>query len=253
MTSTPLNQSRSEGHSIQRPATVIFDFGWTLAEPAGSSYSNWAKTVRAALTRLLGNLRSVAANDYASDYELAVLTEIEDALTSEQPLEIDGLWSRISRKNGPYSTNARSCSIEDFGLELTTGDWRLYREAIPVLDILSRGRTAMGLVSDISSPTMHWAALAGRLGLDHYIQAMAFSEELGAVKPDPRGILSVIDQLQTDPAHAFYVGDTPAKDVDSAVAAGVTPVWLRRRPEARLGRHQPAHTIHTLRDLLTIL
>ena len=100
---------------------------------------------------------------------------------------------------------------------------------------------------------MHWAALAGRLGLDHYIQAMAFSEELGAVKPDPRGILSVIDQLQTDPAHAFYVGDTPAKDVDSAVAAGVIAIWLRRRPEAQLGRHQPAHTIHTLRDLLTIL
>ncbi|MCY3937992.1 MAG: HAD family hydrolase [Chloroflexi bacterium] len=231
----------------------MFDFGWTLAEPAGSSYSAWAETVRAALARLRGNLDNVAARGRATDYELAVLIEVEAALTSEKPLEIDGLWSKISRENGPYSANARSRPIEDFGLELTTGDWRLYREAFPVLDLLSRRRTAMGLVSDISSPTMHWAALAGRLGLDHYIPAMAFSEELGAIKPDPRGILSVVEQLQADPANTLYVGDTPAKDVDSAVAASVIPIWLRRRPEAQPGRHQPAYTINSLRDLLTIL
>ena len=236
-----------------RPATVIFDFGWTLAEPFGSSYSAWAETVRAALARLRGNLHILAARGRATNYELAVLTEVEAALTSEKPLEIDGLWSKISRENGPYSANVRSRPIEDFGLELTTGDWRLYREAIPVLDLLSRRRTAMGLVSDISSPTMHWATLAERLGLDHYIQAMAFSEELGTVKPDPRGILSVVEQLQAAPSNTLYVGDTPAKDVDSAVAAGVIPVWLRRRPEAQPGRYPPTHTIHTLRDLLTIL
>ena len=199
------------------------------------------------------NLRAVTARDKATDYELAVLTEVEAALTSEKPLEIDGLWSRISRDNGPYSANARCRPIDEFGLELTTGDWRLYREAIPVLDLLSRRRTAMGLVSDISSPTVHWTALAERLGLDHYIQAMAFSEELGAVKPDTQGILSVVDKLKSDPDDTFYVGDTPAKDVDSAVAAGVIPIWLRRRPEAQLGRHQPAYTINTLRDLLNIL
>ena len=238
---------------MKRPPTVIFDFGWTLAEPAGSSYSAWADTVRAALTRLRANLRATAARGAVTDYELAVLTEVEAALDGGGPLEIDGLWSKISRDNGPYSANPRSRPVEDFGLELTTGDWRLYRETIPVLDIMSRRRTAMGLVSDISSPTIHWASLAERLGLDHYIQAMAFSEELGAVKPDPRGILSVIDALQADPANTVYVGDSPAKDVDSAVAAGVIPIWLRRRPEAQLGRCQPARIIHALRDLLAIL
>ena len=233
--------------------TVIFDFGWTLAEYAGSSYSAWAETVRGALVRLLGNLRTVAARGGATDYELAVLTEVEAALGGGGPIEIDGLWARISRDNGPYSANAKSRAIEEFGLELTTGDWRLYRETVPVLDILSRRRTEMGLVSDVAGPTSHWALLTERLGLDHYIKAMAFSEELGAVKPDPLGILSVIEDLQADPADTVYVGDTPGKDVDSAVAAGVTPIWLRRRPEAELGRHQPAHTINTLRDLLPLL
>ena len=33
-------------------------------------------------------------------------------------------------------------------------------------------------------------------------------------------------------------------------AAGVKPIWLRRRPEAELGRHKPAHTIDTLSQLL---
>ena len=233
--------------------TVIFDFGWTLAEYAGRGYSAWAETVRAALTRLLADLRTVVARGNATDYELAVLTEVEAALDDGGPLEIDGLWARISRDNGPYSANARSRAIEQFGLALTGGDWRLYRETVPVLDILSRRRTPMGLVSDVAGPSIHWASLAGRLGLDHYIQAMAFSEELGAVKPDPRGILSVLDNLRADPADTVYVGDTPGKDVDSAVAAGVTPIWLRRRPEAELGHHKPAHTINTLRDLLPLL
>ena len=230
--------------------TVIFDFGWTLAEYAVSSYSAWSETVRGALTRLCGDLRAVAGQRRATDYELAVLTEVEAALIDGGPMEIDGLWARISRDNGPYSANARSPAIETFGLALTSGDWRLYRETVPVLDLLSRRRTAMGLVSDVAGPAIHWASLTERLGLDHYIKAMAFSEELGAIKPDPRGILSVIDDLQADPADAVYVGDTPGKDVDSAVAAGVKPIWLRRRPEAELGRHKPAHTIDTLSQLL---
>ncbi len=233
--------------------TVIFDFGWTLAEYAGRGYSAWSETVRAALVRLLGNLRTVAARGGATDYELAVLTEVEAALGGDGPLKIDGLWARISRDNGPYSANAKSRAIEEFGLALTSGDWRLYRETVPILDILSRRRTPMGLVSDVAGPTVHWASLTERLGLDHYIKAMAFSEELGAIKPDPRGILSVIDDLQADPAGTVYVGDTPGKDVDSAVAAGVKPIWLRRRPEAQLGRHKPAYTIDTLSDLLRLV
>ena len=233
--------------------TVIFDFGWTLAEHAGSNYSAWAETVRAALTRLCGNLARVAGRGDATGYELAVLTEVEAALDGGGPIEIDGLWARISRDNGPYSANAKSRAIEEFGLALTGGDWRLYRETVPILDILSRRRTAMGLVSDVAGPTVHWARLTERLGLDHYIKAMAFSEALGAIKPDPRGILSVIDDLQADPASTVYVGDTPGKDVDSAVAAGVKPIWLRRRPEAQLGRHKPAYTIDTLSGLLSLV
>jgi FMN phosphatase YigB (HAD superfamily) len=232
--------------------TVIFDFGWTLAEYAGGGWSAWAETVGGALTGLQDDLASAAKSGQATEYERAVLTEIEEARAGGEPIEIDGLWASISRDQGPYSANAKSGAIEKFGTALTS-DWRLYPETVPVLDILSRRRVAMGLVSDVAGPAVHWASLAERLGLNHYIRAMAFSEELCAIKPDPRGILTVLNDLKTDPEDAIYVGDTPGKDVDSAVAAGVKAIWLKRRPEARLGRHQPAHTVDSLRDIISIV
>ncbi len=231
---------------------VIFDFGWTLAEYVGGGWSAWAEVVGGALARLQENLASTAESGRATDYERVVLAEVEKARAGGEPIEIDGLWARISRDHGPYSANARSKAIESFGTGLTD-DWRLYSEVIPVLDMLSRRRVDMGLVSDIAGPTIHWASLAERLGLDHYIRSMAFSEELGVTKPDPRGILRVLNDLNADPADAIYVGDTPSKDVDAAVAAGVKAVWLKRRPEARLGKGQPAHTVDSLRDLIRMV
>ncbi len=232
--------------------TVIFDFGWTLAEYAGGGWSAWSETVGGALARLQEDLAVAAGSGKATEYERAVLAEIEEARASGEPIEIDGIWACISRDHGPYSANSRSKAIDRFGTALTD-DWRLYAETVPVLDILSRRRVVMGLVSDVAGPTVHWASLAERLGINHYIRAMAFSEELGAIKPDPRGILSVLNHLNADPEDAVYVGDTPSKDIDAAVAAGVKAIWLRRRPEAQMGSNRPAHTVDSLRGLLSLV
>ena len=231
---------------------MIFDFGWTLADQPGVGWDGWVKTVERALAVLGSDLGGSAAAGTATDYERAVLAAVETALAGDSPPEIDELWAEISRSHGPYAANARSESIDTFGSTLSTG-WRLYGEAIPVLDLMSRRRIKMGLLSDVASPSIHWESLAERLGLTHYIKAMAFSEGLGATKPDPAGIRAVIEKLGSNPRECIYIGDTPHKDVDAAVEAGVTAVWLKRRPEAQLGRYKPDHTVDSLRELLRIL
>ena len=235
-----------------RSVIVIFDFGWTLAEYGGGGWVAWVQTVEAGLVRLREDLGKVVQSGSSTEYERFVLSTIEDAQAGGQPTEIDGLWARISAAQGSYSEHPKSVPIEKFGRSLTS-DWRLYRETIPVLDMLSRSRVAMGLVSDVASPAVHWASLAEQLGLTHYIKAMAFSEELCATKPDPCGILTVLESLNSDPQDAIYVGDTPSKDVDAAVAAGVKAVWIKHRPGVELGSSQPDHTIDSLRELFSVL
>lgn len=232
--------------------TVIFDFGWTLAEYPGDGWDGWVQTVERALAVLASDLGAGAAARTATDYECAVLSAVETAIAGNSPPEIDELWAEISRSHGPYAANPRSDSIDTFGSTLASR-WRLYGESIPVLDLLSRRRIKMGLLSDVASPSSHWESLAERLGLAHYIKAMAFSEGLGATKPDPAGIRAVIEKLGSEPRECIYIGDTPHKDVDAAVEAGVTAVWLKRRPEARLGRHKPDYTVDSLGEFLKIL
>ena len=231
---------------------VMFDFGWTLAEYGGGGWVAWVQTVEAGLACLREDLGKVVKGGGGTEYERFVLTTIEDAKTSAQPTEIDGLWARISGAQGSYSKHPKSRPIEKFGRSLTS-DWQLYRETIPVLDLLSRRGVSMGLVSDVASPSVHWASLAEQLGLTHYIKAMAFSEELCATKPDPCGLLTVLKSLNSDPQDAIYVGDTPSKDVDAAVAAGVKAVWVKHRPGVELGSSQPDHAIDSLREIFSVL
>ena len=55
---------------------------------------------------------------------------------------------------------------------------------------------------------------------------MLDSSVVGVAKPDPRIFAIALERLGVAPEHAIHVGDTPAADVDGAIAAGVTPVLV---------------------------
>jgi putative hydrolase of the HAD superfamily len=58
------------------------------------------------------------------------------------------------------------------------------------------------------------------------VDAVLDSSVVGVAKPDPRIFEVALERLGIGPEHAIHVGDTPAADVDGAVAAGVTPVLV---------------------------
>jgi 2-phosphoglycolate phosphatase len=51
-------------------------------------------------------------------------------------------------------------------------------------------------------------------------------DDVQAAKPDARGILKVCQDLQVDPARAFYIGDHP-RDIEAAVNAGMPGIAVR--------------------------
>ena len=228
---------------------MIFDFGWTLAEFVGDG--GWPAVLQSALVELETALEESSAAKTASAYEMDLLGRLRE-IPPERADHLDDLWAQMGREWGPEQEAPRSRAVEIFGSRLTI-DWKLYRETIPFLDVLSRRGYRMALISNVCSPPRHWRLLVERLGLTHYLPVTVFSSEVGHSKPDAEPFEEALDALGADPAEAMYVGDTPRRDVDGAARAGITPVHLRRRPEAPMGDHAAAITVSTLKELLPYL
>lgn len=103
--------------------------------------------------------------------------------------------------------------------------------------------------------TNGWAPLqqrkAERVGFDGPVLV---SEQLGVQKPHPAAFAQLARTLGVPPPEIAFVGDTPASDVQGAIAGGMLGVWLDAEgvsyPDAG---PRPSLTIAALNDLLKFL
>jgi putative hydrolase of the HAD superfamily len=76
-------------------------------------------------------------------------------------------------------------------------------------------------------------------GLDDYFDVVVISGEFGVGKPERSIFEHTLSLLGSDREHAVVIGDSLARDVDGAIAAGLSAVWVncsgRSRPENRPG------------------
>lgn len=91
-----------------------------------------------------------------------------------------------------------------------------------------------------------------RLGLLEFFQAVVPALE-GYRKPSPEAFRRVCDELMVAPRDAVYVGDSITHDVEGALGAGLTPVWVDRHGGAECALPQGAHRIETLTELPRLL
>lgn len=109
-----------------------------------------------------------------------------------------------------------------------------------VADLAALGRhVRQGAVTDTSVMTSAdvRAALAGT-GLEDVLEVIVTSAEVGAAKPDPRGLRAALAELGVAPEEALFVGDSPV-DRGAAEAAGVT--FVPTDPVAGAGAAVRAH------------
>ena len=74
-------------------------------------------------------------------------------------------------------------------------------------------------------------------GLSQYFDAVVISAEVGVAKPEPSIFTHALSQLGSTREDGVMIGDSLARDVEGAVAAGLRAVWINRvgvpRPEGR--------------------
>lgn len=91
-------------------------------------------------------------------------------------------------------------------------------------------------VAMLSNTQTFGLELLDRLGLAARIRNRFLSAELGALKPEPAAFEAVQRQLGVFPGNLVMVGDSWLDDVEGAVEAGWTAIWVNRE-----GKPRPAH------------
>jgi putative hydrolase of the HAD superfamily len=86
-------------------------------------------------------------------------------------------------------------------------------------------------------------------GLGGFFQSVVVSADLGTAKPNASVFRHALGQLGVEDGDAVMVGDSIAKDVDGALAAGLGAVWINRNGHSAPADRADVVEISTLSDL----
>lgn len=122
-------------------------------------------------------------------------------------------------------------------------NYRLFPDAIPVLEKLRDAGLHVGLISNFEE----W--LEGMLiewEIAHLFDSMLISGKEGIEKPDPKIFEAALERAAVESRDAVYVGDNPTIDVAGALGVGMVPVLIDRK---RRYRDHTGTRIETLDEL----
>ncbi len=130
---------------------------------------------------------------------------------------------RIVRGMGGEGDRARECAVAIEQAWEEHGNFDLYEDAVPVLELLRRAGLKLGLVSngvrDLDAFVVHHA-----LAVDVAVCSRAH----GWTKPHETIFRAALERLEADPAEAAMVGDSLADDVEGAQALGMRAFLVDR-------------------------
>jgi HAD superfamily hydrolase (TIGR01549 family) len=104
--------------------------------------------------------------------------------------------------------------------------------AAPVLESLRRRGLKLAVLTD--NPPASQKQKLQATGLEPWFDAVVYTRELGAEKPDPLGFAEVARRLQLPVPSLAMVGDNPHRDVAGAAASGFGMAYLLSRPGSLL-------------------
>lgn len=130
------------------------------------------------------------------------------------------------------------------GAFAAAGEAELFPETLEAL----QGVRALARLALLSNTQSFDLDLLDRLGLAEAIRVRGLSAELGAAKPEPEAFDALAKRLGLFPGNLVMVGDSWNDDIEGALAAGWTAIWINRHGRARPS-HDPEAELLELPDL----
>jgi phosphoserine phosphatase len=253
---------------------LLFDLDDTLVMEEPAAVASFAATARAAAVqhRVDAEMLARAARERARELWYAAPTHGYCMRVGISSWE--GLWCRFEgddpdvswlREWSPrYRREAWNLALSDQGVhdpalaqelgELYVRErrqrYKRFADVPACLDQL-RDSYALGLITNGAS-CLQREKLA-TAGLQEYFDTVIVSAEFGVGKPDPSIFKHALDQLDATAEWATMVGDSLARDIDGAIAAGLSGVWINRDGQDRSEDRDDVLEIATLSELPTVL
>ena len=226
---------------LKKKPVIFFDIGDTLVAPPSGDWMFINRFLKLGGSRLQAcsaeeiQRAKAAGLDYLAKNHL-VLTETEEAEQFYRYYSIisDRLQLRLT------DDELRAAALDR---TYNMGNYRLYPDAIKVLETLSKTHR-LGVISDT------WPSIENQLrtlGVLQYFSFATYSFALGVFKPDPRMFLDALQKSGHDAKDTVFIDDNP-KNLEGAAKLGITPILIAAKPGADMDSPYP--TIHALSELL---
>jgi pyrophosphatase PpaX len=210
-----------------RYPTVLFDLDGTLVDSGAiilASFKHAARTVLA---------RDVEEEQIAA---LVGGSNLHDQMRVLSPAHVDELVRVYREHNRPLHDELQAFE----GVE-------------ELMEKLSEQGRKLGIVTAKGRQTVDLAFAV--LSLERYFDAVVTADMTDRHKPDPAPVLKALELLESEPADAAFVGDSPY-DIAAGKAAGVFTVavsWGKIHPEERLLEAGADVLVHSPKELLDVL
>jgi pyrophosphatase PpaX len=212
---------------LTRYPTVLFDLDGTLVDSGAiilASFKHAARTVLA---------RDVEEEQIAA---LVGGSNLHDQMRVLSPAHVDELVRVYREHNRPLHDELQAFEGVEELMETLSGEGR-----------------KLGIVTAKGRQTVDLAFAV--LSLERYFDAVVTADMTDRHKPDPAPVLKALELLESEPADAAFVGDSPY-DVAAGKAAGVFTVavsWGKIHPEERLLEAGADVLVHSPKELLDVL
>jgi pyrophosphatase PpaX len=210
-----------------RYPTVLFDLDGTLVDSGAIILASFKHAAR-----------KVLARDVEEEQIAALVggSNLHDQMRVLSPAHVDELVRVYREHNLPLHDE-----LEAFdGVE-------------ELMETLSEQGRKLGIVTAKGRQTVDLAFAV--LSLERYFDAVVTADMTDRHKPDPDPVLKALELLETEPAEAAFVGDSPY-DIAAGKAAGVFTVavsWGKIHPEERLLEAGADVLVHSPKELLDVL
>lgn len=234
---------------------VFFDVAGTLIRPRGRVGEHYA-----AIARRFGVEADPGAltRHFPAAFREATPMAFPGARPEEVPALERGVWRGLVRgifeRAGALAEFGDAARFEAFFAQLfghfeSASVWEVYPDVLPAFEALRERGCRLGVVTNFDGRV---EPLLDGLGLSPWLDSLTRSSRVGAVKPDAAIFRHALALHAARPEEALHVGDSPAHDVQGALAAGLGAVLVDRE-----GRHAAAgaagHRVASLGEVARLL
>jgi HAD superfamily hydrolase (TIGR01509 family) len=236
---------------------VLFDFGHTLVDFARTEDALRAAygVVRERLTEWVEDRAPPEVDELVERIAGAVDDMVGRSYLERRLEELDqvALFAQAFAAIGYELPPAPLYEVAEIDHDSFSRSLTAPTSTLETLATLRRRGLRLGLISNLSLLPHKVREDLIQLGIAPYLDAAAFSSEVGVRKPDARIFLHTLTALGEDPAHAVFVGDRLNDDIVGAQAVGMRTILTREFRREDPGEVQPDAVVERLAEIPDVI